>query len=483
MTATTSTIVPTEGVDHLFSRLQSDLPRAERSQTVRQILHQAAKTEDKLQLRMAELLFEAQERRYWRDWGFGSFREFVEAECGFGLRKAQQLVEVYKKFVVELAVPPEQMRRLEWSKAALVAGLIRNENRDELLRDVERLSYRDLQERIEAIRKKSEASTPEAPPETSPAAPPPSPIEATPPTASGWRLPRPAEDEFFVPEEVWEQLCYAMQHGENVLLTGPSGCGKSEICYLLASAAGKRVEAFNFGAMTEPRTSLIGNTHFDRRNGTRFVESRFVRAVQDPNACLLLDELSRAGRDAFNILLPLLDGQRYLALDEEDDAPVVHRVPGVTFLATANIGMEYTGTEQLDLALKDRFPINISMDFPPRDQERAILRKRCDGLTDVDARRLLRIAHRQRELTREGEFVGMISTRALLAAGRQIAGGVRLENAVRFCILNHFSNDGGDTSERARLLQIFQKGEVLTFPRTVRLLMFSRPSAFRSASG
>src|SRR5262249_19769279 len=154
------------------------------------------------------------------------------------------------------------------------AGVIAKDNRDQLLGDVERLSYRDLQAKIDTIRTRPSASTLEAPAESSSVAPLPSSLPTAPPTAPEWRRARPAEDEFFVPEEIWEQLCYAVHHGENVLLTGPSGCGKSEICYLLARAAGKSVEAFNFGAMTEPRTSLIGNTHFDRRRGTRFVESR-----------------------------------------------------------------------------------------------------------------------------------------------------------------------------------------------------------------
>jgi nitric oxide reductase NorQ protein len=456
--STTPTIVPVKDVEQLFSHLDAGLSSAQRSQTVRIILQQAARTDDRLQLRMAELLFETQDGRYWRDWGFSTFKAFVEAECGFGLRKAQQLVEVYRKFVVELAVPPEQMRRLEWSKAALVAGVVRKDNRDELLQHLESLSYRDLQEKVEAIRSQSAGNLAVTSTTSAPIDPPPAPPPSAPPTSRGWRLPPPGEDQFFVPQDVWEQLCYAVHHSENVLLTGPSGCGKSEICYLLACAAGKRVEAFNFGAMTEPRTSLIGNTHLDRRTGTRFAESRFVRAVQDPSACVLLDELSRAGRDAFNILLPLLDGQGYLALDEGEDAAVVRRMPGVIFLATANQGMEYTGTEQLDLALKDRFQVNISIEFPPPERELAILRKRCAGLAEQPARRLLKIAQRQRELARDGDFVGMVSTRALLAAGRQVAAGVPVENAFRFCILNHFSNDGADTSERARLLQIFQKG-------------------------
>src|SRR5262245_44087787 len=100
--STTSTIVPAKDVEQLFSQLDTGLPRAQRTETGRMILQQAAKTDDRLHLRMAELLFETQDGRYWRDWGFGSFKAFVEAECHFGLRKAQQLVEVYRKFVVEL---------------------------------------------------------------------------------------------------------------------------------------------------------------------------------------------------------------------------------------------------------------------------------------------------------------------------------------------------------------------------------------------
>ena len=194
-----------------------------------------------------------------------------------------------------------------------------------------------------------------------------------------WRLAKPPADEFFVTDEVWEQLCYVVNRGKNVLLTGPSGCGKSELCYRVAEAAGRAIEPFNCGAMSEPRSSLIGNTHFDREKGTWFAESRFVRAVQKKGTCLLLDEISRSGRDAFNILLPLLDAQGYLAIDEAEGAPVVKRAESVMFFATANLGMEYTGAEPLDKALADRFPVVIAIDFPPLDQEFALLSWRCPG--------------------------------------------------------------------------------------------------------
>jgi MoxR-like ATPase len=61
--------------------------------------------------------------------------------------------------------------------------------------------------------------------------------------------------------------------------------------------------------------------------------------------------------------MPVLDqGQRYLRLDEADGQQTIKVAQGVTFIATANIGNEYTATRQLDKALMDRFTV-IEMDL------------------------------------------------------------------------------------------------------------------------
>lgn len=276
-----------------------------------------------------------------------------------------------------------------------------------------------------------------------------------------WCRRRPSESLFWVPRPVWEAILFGIHTGANVLLLGPSGSGKTELAYLAAKAYGVGLEAFNCGAMSEPRSSLIGNTHFDAERGTWFQESRFVRAIRDAEGTgcvVLLDEITRAVRSAFNILLPLMDGQRYVACDESESGEVIKRGERVGIVATANVGVEYTGTEEMDRALRDRFAMTVHMEFPPAEVEAKILERRC-GVSPGVAARLVSVAGTQRRLAVvDGEFTEQISTRMLLAAGRAVKAGFSMEDACRFAIEGCFSGDGGDLSDRTKIRQIIQKG-------------------------
>ena len=156
----------------------------------------------------------------------------------------------------------------------------------------------------------------------------------------------------------WKYLIRSAVRGKNIMMTGQAGCGKTMAAKSLVNALDRPDFYFNLGATQDPRASLIGNVHFDKGKGTYFSESLFVKAIQTPNAVILLDELTRAHPDAWNILMTVLDyGQRYLRLDEADGQNTIKVADGVTFIATANIGNEYTATRQLDKALMDRFTV------------------------------------------------------------------------------------------------------------------------------
>jgi len=171
----------------------------------------------------------------------------------------------------------------------------------------------------------------------------------------------------------WKYLIRSGVRGKNIMMTGPAGCGKTMAAKSLVNSLDRPDYYFNLGATQDPRATLIGNVHFEKKSGTYFSESVFVKAIQTPNAVILLDELSRAHPDAWNILMTVLDyGQRYLRLDEQDGQSTIKVADGVTFVATANIGNEYTSTRVMDKALMDRFTI-VEMDVLSEEEEHELL--------------------------------------------------------------------------------------------------------------
>ena len=171
----------------------------------------------------------------------------------------------------------------------------------------------------------------------------------------------------------WKYLVRSAVRGKNILMTGPAGCGKT-MAKSLVNSLDRPDFYFNLGATQDPRSTLIGNTHFDKKKGTYFSEALFVKAIQTPNAVILLDELSRAHPDAWNILMTVLDsGQRYLRLDESDTQETIPVAEGVTFVLNPT---SVTSTLLLVLWINhfmDRFII-VEMDVLNSEEEHGLLK-------------------------------------------------------------------------------------------------------------
>jgi len=258
----------------------------------------------------------------------------------------------------------------------------------------------------------------------------------------------------------WKYLIRNIIRGKNIMMTGPAGCGKT----MAAKAAANSIEGYNtfvinLGATQDPRTTLIGNTQFESKKGTVFNASPFVKAIQTPNTVVVLDELTRAHPEAHNILMTVLDqGQRYLRLDEAADAPVVKVAEGVSFIASANIGNEYTATRALDRAILDRFMI-IEMDTLTMDEETSLLQMMYPSVELDILKSVAEITSMTRSelLSESPKLTNALSTRTAVEIGSLLYDGFSLEESAEITIYPLFDQDGGADSERTYMKQYVQK--------------------------
>ena len=248
--------------------------------------------------------------------------------------------------------------------------------------------------------------------------------------------------------------------GKYILVTGPSGCGKSSLGKILADISNKPFHQFNFGDSMNPSAKLLGDTKYNKDDGTWFKPSRFVSALQDDNGSfIMLDEVTRDRTgDLANILMPVLDGQRYLALDESDDSDIVTLDKGAFFYATANIGREYLGaTHDLDRAWKDRFTGGIyELEYLPQKKEQELIQVRVPHIGENEARRITEFAQKIRDLYKAEELNVAVSTRMCLATAELVVDGMELIDALKHTCLPFYPITAGDDTERVKVIQAIQ---------------------------
>ena len=266
-------------------------------------------------------------------------------------------------------------------------------------------------------------------------------------------------DGLMMKEIKWKYLIRSAVRGKNIMMTGPAGCGKTMAAKSLVKSLERPDFYFNLGATQDPRATLIGNTHYNKEKGTYFSESLFVKAIQTENAVILLDELSRAHPEAWNILMTVLDeGQRYLRLDEASGQATIKVAKGVTFVATANIGNEYTATRVMDRALIDRFT-QIEMDVLSKDEEGTLLAQLYPHVDNTLRENIAELAWitRQESSQEEGKLSTHISTRTAVELTSLVYDGFTLDEAAEVAVLPKFDSAGGLESERTFVKQLLQK--------------------------
>ena len=250
------------------------------------------------------------------------------------------------------------------------------------------------------------------------------------------------KDGFYVDPEDWYLLIRNITNQVNTMLVGATGSGKTELVMLACKKLGIPCHVYDMGSMYDPVAGLLGVHRLQEGGVSIFDYAKFTRDIAEPGV-VVLDELSRAPVTTNNILFPVLDGRRCLPVEIAGgkDLRSVKVHDDCCFVATANVGSEYTGTMSMDRALVNRF-FPMELRYMPVDMERKVLVERS-GIVSAQANMLVSVANNVRSLYAKQEISSSLSTRETLMAADLVADGWSLLMAMEKVFLPLF--EGTDT--------------------------------------
>lgn len=248
------------------------------------------------------------------------------------------------------------------------------------------------------------------------------------------------ESGFYFEKSKWNFLVRNILKHKNTLLTGPTGTGKTDIVIRICKELNVPCRIYDMGAMMDPLTDLLGQ-HKLKDGNSVFEYSRFVEDIQKPGV-ILLDEISRAPFGSNNILFPCLDMRRTLPVDIAgvNDNREIKVHPECVFIATANIGSEYSGTSELDAALLNRF-ITLQVDYLPSEIEANVIKVNYNIDNDI-VYDIVNFANDIRNKYINGVISKPISTRETLACAELISDGFTFEDSIKFSMCEKFQKYG-----------------------------------------
>jgi len=215
------------------------------------------------------------------------------------------------------------------------------------------------------------------------------------------------------------------RHPVNILTTGTQGCGKSTLVRQFAHIYQRPMATFQVGLLLESG-QLFGQQRL-KGGETYYQEFLFPKAIRTPGCVVHLEEINRSETPhALNELFSVLSEDRSIWIDE---LGFVEVAPQVIFFATMNEGDEFTGTEALDAALKDRF-YRIHLEYLPHDVEKEVLVRKT-GLDPSQTDEVLRIVNG----IRNNEQLGIgVSIRHSLMIAELVSLGASLREALVYSL-------------------------------------------------
>lgn len=204
-----------------------------------------------------------------------------------------------------------------------------------------------------------------------------------------------------------------------VIIIGPKGTGKTSLVRDFAKSKGMKLESINFSLRTR-ESHLVGTKTLT--DGTvSFDEGILIKSMRE-GSMLYLDEINSAEADVLLRLDEALDDRRQIAL-KESTGEVVKAREGWFVIATIN-PLTHSGTKELPPQLLSRFPVRISMEYPPENIELEIVKKYVSGDHDSEIIQAIKLANTLRQAAAVEELFYSPSLRETIAFGKLLDKGM-----------------------------------------------------------
>ena len=222
-----------------------------------------------------------------------------------------------------------------------------------------------------------------------------------------------------------------------VLIIGPKGTGKTSLVRDFAEKKNANLESINFSLRTR-ESHLIGTKTLT--DGTvSFDEGILIKSMRE-GSILYLDEINSAEADVLLRLDEALDDRRQIGLKESTGETVKAKEDWFV-VATIN-PLTHSGTKELPPQLLSRFPVRISLEYPPEDIELQIVKKYVQGNFDSDLVQAIKLANTLRQAAAVEELFYAPSMRETIAFGKLLEKGTSPKEAAKIVFGNVYTQWG-----------------------------------------
>lgn len=222
-----------------------------------------------------------------------------------------------------------------------------------------------------------------------------------------------------------------------VLIIGPKGTGKTSLVRDFAENMNMKLESINFSLRTR-ESHLIGTKTLT--NGTvSFEEGLLIKSMKE-SSMLYLDEINAAEADVLLRLDEALDDRRQIVL-KESTGEIVKAKEGWFVIATIN-PLTHSGTKELPPQLLSRFPVRISLEYPPEEIELEIVKKYVSGNYDSEIIQAIKLANVLRQAAAVEELFYSPSLRETIAFGKLLDEGMTPKKAANIVFGNVYTQWG-----------------------------------------